>query len=158
MKASSIHELKKELSLKSPAEVAELTLRLARFKKENKELLTYLLFESDNEKGYVDSVKSEMDEKFAEIPSGHNLYFKLKMIRKVLRLTNKYIKYSSVDTTEVDLRLYFCKSVKQLKIPFSRSLALENLYNNCLAKAVKQIGKMHEDLRFDYDDLLKELL
>jgi hypothetical protein len=33
MKASSVHEIKKELNQKTPAELAELTLRLARFKK-----------------------------------------------------------------------------------------------------------------------------
>jgi hypothetical protein len=83
MKASSVHEIKKELNQKTPAELAELTLRLARFKKENKELLTYLLFESENESGYVKSVMEEMDEKFAKFLSSHNIYFKLKMIRKI---------------------------------------------------------------------------
>ena len=44
MKAATIIELKQELNNTSPAIVSELCLRLARFKKENKELLTYLLF------------------------------------------------------------------------------------------------------------------
>lgn len=157
MKAASIHELKKELNLKTQAEISDLTLRLARFKKENKELLTYLLFEAENEKGYVETVKSEMREKFEEIPTNHNLYFKLKMIRKILRMTNKYIKYSAEDTTEVELRIYFCQSVKGMKIPFSRSLALENLYTNCLSKTVKLVGKMHEDLQQDYNEDLMAL-
>ena len=46
MKASTVSELKEELKHLPPAQLLELCLRLARFKKENKELLTYLLFEA----------------------------------------------------------------------------------------------------------------
>jgi hypothetical protein len=158
MKASSVHEIKKELNQKTPAELAELTLRLARFKKENKELLTYLLFESENESGYVKSVMEEMDEKFAEIPSSHNIYFKLKMIRKILRMLNKYIRYSSIESTEVELRIHFCKSIRKLRIPQGKSQALDNLYHNCLGKCFTILEKMHEDLRSDYEDELKKLM
>ena len=49
MKAATINELKQELQNIPPAKVTELCLRLARFKKENKELLTYLLFEENLE-------------------------------------------------------------------------------------------------------------
>ena len=51
MKAATVAQLKKELQFKSQEETMQLCLRLARFKKENKELLTYLLFESDSEEG-----------------------------------------------------------------------------------------------------------
>jgi hypothetical protein len=43
MKAASILELKQELQHTSSKEIVELCLRLARFKKENKELLTFFL-------------------------------------------------------------------------------------------------------------------
>mgnify|MGYP000642523159 CR=1 FL=1 len=49
MKAVTIKQLKDELSHKTANELKELCLHLARFKKENKELLTYLLFESHDE-------------------------------------------------------------------------------------------------------------
>jgi len=58
MKAVTIKELKDELANLSPKEIRELCLRLARFKKENKELLTYLLFESGDESVYVGSIKT----------------------------------------------------------------------------------------------------
>jgi len=60
MKAATVAQLKKELQYKSQDEVLQLCLRLARFKKENKELLTYLLFESDSEEGYIETVKEEL--------------------------------------------------------------------------------------------------
>ena len=49
MKAASISELQKELALLEPKNTAALCLRLAKYKKENKEFLSYLLFDSINE-------------------------------------------------------------------------------------------------------------
>ena len=60
MKSATVRELKTELQEKSPKEILELCLRLSRFKKENKELLTYLLFESSDEQSYIESVKEEL--------------------------------------------------------------------------------------------------
>ena len=64
MKAVNLPEIKKELNMLSSDELQQLCLRLARFKKENKELLTYLLFESHDESGYIATVKIFMDEEF----------------------------------------------------------------------------------------------
>ena len=50
MKAFSLNELKNELSTLSPAKVLALCMRLAKYKKDNKELLTYLLFHAHDEK------------------------------------------------------------------------------------------------------------
>ena len=61
MKAVTVKEISQELLNLSPKELRDLCLRLARFKKENKELLTYLLFESSDESSYVESVKKEID-------------------------------------------------------------------------------------------------
>ena len=85
MKASSISTLKKELASLPAGDVLEICLRLARYKKENKELLSYLLFDANNEPEYISSVKDEMDHQFAEINLGH-LYFAKKSIRKILKL------------------------------------------------------------------------
>ena len=67
MKAVTVKELKLELEDRSPKELRELCLRLSRFKKENKELLTYLLFEASDEELYIESVKKEIDIQFEEI-------------------------------------------------------------------------------------------
>ena len=92
MKTASIRELKEELSRHTGAEVISLCLRLARFKKENKELLTYLLFEAGNEEDFVAGIKSETTEAFKAINSS-NIYLAKKSIRKILRTINKYIRY-----------------------------------------------------------------
>lgn len=148
MKAASLSELKKELSTLKPADILACCLRMAKFKKDNKELLTYLLFEINNEAAFIEHVKSEMDEQFAEVNS--NVYFAKKTIRKILRLTNKQIKYSGLPQTEIELLIYFCKKLIATKLKISSNATLNNLYQNQLKKINKSIAKLHEDLQYDY--------
>lgn len=157
MKASTVHELKDELKHLSVKELVELCNRLARFKKENKELLTYLLFEAHDEKGYIQSVKREVEQMFAEIPKGNSLYLQKKSIRKILRTVNKYIRYSGIKTTEVELLLHFCSTLNQSGIHFRDSTALNNLYESQIKKAAKQVQELHEDLQYDYLRTIEEL-
>ncbi|HZG01294.1 MAG TPA: hypothetical protein VEY71_09835, partial [Chitinophagales bacterium] len=72
----------------------ELCARLARFKKENKELLTFLLFEAHDEDAYVASVKAALDEQFDAVRTEANLYFVKKSLRKILRFASKQIRFS----------------------------------------------------------------
>jgi hypothetical protein len=119
MKASTINELKQELAGISSAQLLELCLRLARFKKENKELLTYLLFEAHDEPSYIKSVKQEMDDQFANINSS-NLYFAKKSIRKILRSANKYIRYAGSKTVEIELLIHFCLALNESNISYKK--------------------------------------
>ena len=106
MKAATINEIKHELSTLDAANLLKLLLRLAKYKKDNKELLTYLLFEADDEEGYIENVKRQIDMQFAEINHG-NLYFAKKSLRKILRTTSKYIRHTGSKEAEVELLLYF---------------------------------------------------
>src|ERR1700759_1399502 len=112
MKAASIQEIKQELSSLSPSRLSELCLRLAKFKKDNKELLTYLLFESEDLTEYIGNVKKEMDEEFKELPKP-NLYLTKKSLRKILRITTKQIRYTASPQAEVELLTYFCSKIKR---------------------------------------------
>ena len=156
MKAATVRELKQELSERSSKELIELCLRLSKFKKENKELLTYLLYEAQDEAAYIRSVKSEVDEQLAQINT-RSYYLMKKSIRKVLRNVKKYIRYSPKKETEVELLLYFCRRLKTLHPPISRSRVLTNLYERQLEMAKKQIAKLHEDLQYDYEMELQDL-
>ena len=155
MKAATVHEIKQELSELKPAAVAELCLRLARFKKENKELLTYLLFEAHNESGYVHRVKEEMDELFAEINQSH-LYFAKKSLRKIIRIINKYCRYSSSKQIEVELRLYFCQQLKESGISLYNTI-IQNIFQSQLKKVNTLLKALHEDLQYDYQRQLEKL-
>ena len=59
MKAVSISEIKKELTNLDGKTLQEICLRLAKYKLENKELLTYLLFEAHDESSYISLVKED---------------------------------------------------------------------------------------------------
>ena len=153
MKAASVKEIKTELENLPPYELLPLALRLAKFKKENKELLTYLLFEANDEQGYIQSVKEAVDDLFEEI-NHDSLYYVKKTLRKILRLINRYSRYSDETQTGVELLIYFCQKIKTSGIPVEKSAALVNLYAGQLKKIKKEISNMHEDLQYDY---LKEI-
>lgn len=157
MKAVTIKQLKDELSHKSADELKELCLHLSRFKKENKELLTYLLFESHNEEGYIESIKEQMDELFLDINTKSFFYIR-KSVRKILALTKKFIRYSKKKETEVELLLYFCKKLNEMKPSIKRSQRLLNVYNSQIKLIKKAIEKLHEDLQYDYQLELDNLL
>lgn len=156
MKASSLSELKKELVRLPPAQVLDYCMHLAKYKKENKELLTYLLFEADDEQAYIRNVKEQMDEFFDDVNLS-NLYFAKKTIRKILRTANKYIKFSGSKQTEAELLIYFCKKLKGSGVKMHSSTALTNIYERQIQKVNHALAKMHEDLQYDYLEELKSL-
>jgi hypothetical protein len=156
MKVSTVHEIKQELAAKKPGQLVELCLRLARFKKENKELLTYLLFEADDEEGYISGVKAEIDELFTTINLSH-LYFAKKTLSKIVRVINKYVRYSASKQTEIELRLHFCTTLKASGIPFNRNTVISNIYDAQLKKVHAALGTLHEDLQYDYLKDIKSL-
>ena len=156
MKAASISEIKQELNNISTPKLLELCVRLAKYKKENKELLTYLLFEEHDEAAYIESVKRDMDEQFAAINLS-NLYFIKKSLRKILRTTAKYIRHTGSKQIEVELLLYFCNTINSSKIPINKTNVLANLYQFQLNKIGKIISTLHEDLQYDYLKELKKL-
>tara|TARA_R100001369_G_scaffold81617_1_gene112678 strand:+ start:726 stop:1199 length:474 start_codon:yes stop_codon:yes gene_type:complete len=156
MKIESIVTIKKELKHLSQAELLELCLRLGKFKKENKALLTYLLFESHDEDGYITSVKLSLDELFEGINSDSYFYMK-KTIRKILRQIRVYSRYSLKKTTEVELLLYFCERMNALKPSIHRNTTLSNLYERQILSIKKKISVLHEDLQYDYNLQLEEL-
>lgn len=156
MKAVTVKELKTELSHYSQKELIELCLRLSKFKKENKELLTYLLFESSNEEGYISRLKLEIDEQFALINT-KTYYFMKKSVRKILRNIKTAIRYSKNKETEIELLLYFCKRLKDFKPSINKNTVLKNLFNREIASIEKKMLLLHEDLQYDYGMELKKL-
>jgi hypothetical protein len=156
MKAATITEIKKELKFRSSEELILLCLRLSRFKIENKELLTYLLFESENEEAFIKGIKEEIDQQFWEINTNSYFYIK-KSVRKILRGIKKYSRYSPKKETEVELLLYFCESLKEFNPPIRNNVTLTNLYQRQLDFITKKVSVLHEDLQYDFTLELEEL-
>ena len=149
MQSASISSIKKELQNVPQEALVELCLRMAKYKKENKELLNYLLFENTHEQHYVDTIKEMIEEEFLKV-NVSNMFFAKKGIRRILRLTSKYINYSGLAETEIQVLVHFCKQMKLLKIDFNKSAAMINLFESQLKKINKTIHTLHEDLQYDY--------
>ena len=156
MDVASLNELKKELDELDPGQLKSLCLRLAKFKKENKELLTYLLFEQQDEHGYVENIKREMTEEFKSV-SNMNTYYLKKSLRRILKLVNKQIRYSGLPETELALRIHFCQQIKESRMPVTGSTVLMNLYSQQLRKIDQTWKKLQEDLQQDYQTQIEQL-
>jgi len=156
MKTATVKQLKDELKHHSTDDLMHLCLRLSRFKKENKELLTYLLFEAHNEDDYIIGVKTEIDEQFQTINRDSYFYIK-KSVRKILRLIKKYSRYSLKKETEIELLLYFCFKLKNFSPSIKRNVTLTNIYDRQIASIKKSIVALHEDLQYDYTLQLEAL-
>jgi len=156
MKAVTVKELSQELLNRTPKELRDLCLRLARFKKENKELLTYLLFESSDESSYVESVKKEIDQQFEHV-NRKSYYFIKKGLRRILLNTGKYARYSQDKKTEIDLQIYYCTKLKKFTPSIQKNKALRNLYTRQTETIREKLTSLHEDLQYDYGLEMREL-
>ncbi|MCC6251090.1 MAG: hypothetical protein IT238_01355 [Bacteroidia bacterium] len=155
MKVASSNEIKKALQSLDSKEVVNICMTLAKYKKDNKELLSFLLFESDDIHQYMEEVKGMIDDYFdyVEIRGFKDL---IKKIRKIIRLSNKYIKYSSSKRVEVDVSIHLCRKL----VPFVKkldSVTIKNIYIKQLDKIEKSLSKLEEDLQFDYINDLENL-
>jgi len=158
MKSSSLHDIKKELTELSPQRLSELCIALAKYKKDNKEFLDYLLFQSHDNAGFVNEIKTEIDTHFSELRGQSNLYYVKKSLRKLLRIITKYCKYIGDKAISAELHIYFCKKLKESGIPFRKSQLLVNMYEQQLKKIHVMIGTLHEDLQSDYAADLEKIM
>ncbi|MDB5273455.1 MAG: hypothetical protein JWO58_1822 [Chitinophagaceae bacterium] len=140
----------------SPKQLQDLCIQLAKYKKDNKELLTFLLFEANDEPAYIQNIKEEVDELFTQV-NRSSVYLAKKTLRKIIRTAGKYIRYSGSKTVEIEVLVYFCQKVKQSGISIHSSTVLENLYEQQLKKIRKALSTLHEDLKYDYQRELEEI-
>jgi len=110
MDTASIKQLKDTLSTLGREELIGLLLRMVKFKKENKELLTFLLFEADDLDAYVHEITLLIKDEFENYRL-KTAYYKRKGCRRVLRMLKKYIKYASDKEVEVRLLLAYVSMV-----------------------------------------------
>lgn len=143
-----VQDIKKEIQHLSQLQVAELFLRLVRYKKENKELAAYLLFDADNEQAFVEKVKGEVGFMFSALPS--QSYLAAKYLRKILRLITKYNKFIGSKQAEIDLLISFCYNYLQYTDRKLSYKPIRMILTRQLEKIRTLIGKLHEDLQFDY--------
>lgn len=156
MKAATISQLKTELQALGQSELIAVCLRLARFKAENKELMTYLLYEQHDELTFTNNVKQEIDELFSSI-NFHSLHYAKKSIRKTGRIISKYIRFSGSRRVEAELLIHFCRNLKKSGFPLHEHSPLYKFYTNLLLKINKSMVTLHPDLQFDFKKEIESL-
>lgn len=157
MKPAGISEIKNELKELDKKELLDLCLALAKYKKENKEYLTYLLFEAHDKEAYAAEVRKIIDDEFTELKKQPNLYYVKKGLRKLLRIINRYTRFLDNAALKADLHIYFLRSLKDSGIPYWKEKRIVNLYEAELKKINTLVKSLHEDLREDYRASVEEL-
>ncbi len=155
----SLASLKKELSGLERSELISICARLARHKKENKELLAYLLLDADDPLHYAEKMKPKLDEPFDE--PYHSAWTFSKRLRKALRLITKYQRFTGSARGEAELLIYFLQKFQGDWRHELKYQAIQNIVYRCLVKLETLIDKVEEDYRSDYADplhCLKETL
>lgn len=148
MDTEKLSDIKKELSAKPPAELQEICIRLARYKKDNKELIAYLLYNAHDPQAYAEQVKIMLSVSFEGI--NRHPYYSAKTLRKVLKQISRYAGYTALPAVEVDLLLWFCEKYIRHTDAKTNYKPLQNLLVRQLLKLDKLMARLHEDLRFDY--------
>jgi hypothetical protein len=151
-----LQDIKKELQHQSSLQIADLCLRLARYKKENKELLAYLLFEANDEPGFIEKVKSEIGFMFSQLPS--QSYNAAKATRKILRLIGKYVKFTGSKEVEIELWLNFVHNYIQYTDRRLSYKPLRLILTRQVQRIQAAVGKLHGDLQYDYMEAYNHLL
>lgn len=146
--ATTMGNLKQELQAQERKELIDLCLHLARFRNENKELITYMLFHAQDPLGYAEEYKRMIEEPFDKYLM--NPYFLAKGIRKSFRLISRYAKVSKSKEGECELYLHladlFMERIQGKLVHKTLIMLLER----ALKKAHQLILKMHEDFQMDY--------
>jgi len=156
MKAEKLSDIKKELQSLNNDQLVSLCLRLAKYKKENKELLSYLLYEADNPVAYAEAVKAVLIDEFHTLKKYD--YHSAKQLRKILRLLAKHAKYTGSQEAELLLLLWFCKNYLLYADLRSHYKPLHNIFIKQMEKIRKIFPKLHEDLQFDYASEYEQIL
>jgi hypothetical protein len=156
MKAEKLTDIKKELTHKTGKELIELILRLAKYKKENKELLSYLLYYSEDPMQYAEELKKELEPEFKSFQKHY--YYSTKALRKILRTLSRHIKYTGSKQVEAELLIWYCRNFLLHADLKTTHKPLRTLLIRQLQKIVNALPKLHEDLQFDYRQEVEQLI
>lgn len=156
MKVSSVVQLKEGLQSLPPKHLLELCLRLIKFKKENKELVHYLLFELPDPQYFIETVKNEINDAFWNLPRSTPYQIK-KGLRKILKLISRYSKYTGNKEIEVEFLFHFCLNLINSGLRYRSNKSLASLFDQQIKKIESLISKLEEDLRIDFQKRLEDI-
>ncbi|MFN8337587.1 MAG: hypothetical protein U0T36_01055 [Saprospiraceae bacterium] len=149
MKSASLSQIKKELAEYSPNQMIELIIRLMKHKVENKELVSYLLFDADDIAEFLSLIKMEIDEIISQLDFREGFHSK-RGLKKCLRSITKYSKFMASKDAEVELLVHFCKVVRTKCGQHYCPKPIQLIFHQTIEKIKKLLPSVHEDLQNDY--------
>ncbi len=145
-----LQQQKKEITKLDAKTLADICIKLAKYKTENKEFLNYLLFHSYDNQPYIDELKLEINNTFSALKFNDYAHFKL--IKVLLLRINKHLKFIGDKNQEAEIVAQFCNT-------FMANVSVRSYYNGLIQILFRQfvrlqkiVGKLDEDLQFDYKD------
>lgn len=156
MEKFSLSEIRKELSFAGAEELRIICLRMARFKKDNKDHLAFLLFQKE-EPEFIQSVKEEVTEALADIQRMH-VYQARKVLQKTLSMLIKYKKFCLSRVFEIEVMLHFIKTMQSKQISEYTPSYIGQFYKKQQLKLVKILESLDEELFMDYKQEVEDLL
>lgn len=151
---AGLAEIKKELKSYSQPQLLEACLRIIKFKKDNKELATYLLFAASNEAEFIKEVNTATSDEMV-LAKGRQTNHQRKMLAKVLRLVNKYGRYSGKKETQTELLLHYTEEL--VDYFDARKTHIEMLLQRNVKRITTLIAGLHPELQYDYQQRLAPL-
>jgi DNA-directed RNA polymerase specialized sigma54-like protein len=159
MKIPALAELKKELNYLDEKELVGLLIDLSKFSRDNKAFLHFKLSERDQPSLFVDSVKEDLEELF-QTANTKTFFFAKKSAQTIRRKLNKSLKLSKKKEDQVELLLYFCEQLQRYGYLKFQHPIIKHLFDMQVKKIQQGIAALHEDLQYDYqyrlDDILDE--
>jgi hypothetical protein len=152
----SLADIKQELLHLSHSELIAITTRILKFKKENKELAEFILFHEKQEIEFIAKCKSGMSVMFKDV-NQRSVFLAKKTIRKIARTNTKLYNFSKSPIVGISIASHFCEELMKMKLDIRTSQTLVNMYASHLKKIEKYIATLHEDLQYDYKNLVNML-
>jgi hypothetical protein len=152
----SLADLKKEVMHLSTKELVEVCMNLAKLKRENKEYLTYILYQANDIDGFIAEVKAELDIQFENANYVYTYTIK-KTMRKILKYINQQIKFAKNKKVDIELLIHFCEKMNE-NFLLKEEPVIDNIFLAQIKKIEKAQSTLHEDLQYDYKTKIEELI
>lgn len=147
---------KKEIAKLDAKTLANICIRLAKYKIENKEFLNYLLFHSYDNQPYIENLKLDITSAFLSF--NQNDYLNSKVLKGLLLRLNKQLKFIADKNREVEIVTEFCLAfINNVSVRCYYAGLMQILYRQ-FVRLQKVVGKLDEDLQFDYKEYISTIL
>jgi hypothetical protein len=156
MQLPSLAQIKKELKTLDEMELIDVIVDLSKFTRDNKAYLYFRLFEKDNPRLFIEMVEGELEWQFQNA-NIKNYFTAKKSAQAIRRKLNKNLKLTKDKTAQIELIAFFCEKISAYGYLKYHHPVIENLYQAQIRKMENLTAGLHEDLQYDYREMISQL-